>query len=643
VNNNSTNKDTLFGIRSDLLICLFLGLIALVVYWQVINHEFINYDDPTYVTDNHHVQAGLTLESLTWSFGFTREGTYWHPLTWLSHILDCQLYGLNPGMHHLTNLILHMASSIFLFLVLGRMTGALWKSAFVAALFALHPLNVDSVAWVAERKNVLSTFFWMLTMLTYAYYSKRPNPYKYLLTFFCFALGLLAKPMLVTLPFVLLLLDYWPLGRLRSPTIPSAFRLALEKVPFFVLSGVGIYLSASSVEGLGTVIPMELRPMELRVANALVSYVSYIGKMIWPQGLAIHYPYPDMVPIWKATCAGLFLVLVSLVVLPAIKRKPYLSVGWLWFLGTLVPVTGLVQVGLWPAMADRWAYVPLIGLFIMIAWGVCDLVARWSHKKTVLASLSLAILLVLMILSWTQVRYWKNSISLFEHALNVTSNNCFAHTRLALDLANQGRLTEAIRHFFEALLINPGYANAHNGLGSALTKQGRMDEAIRHFYEALRIDPGCAEGHYNLGRILNKQGRTDEAISHYVQALRINPDFAEAHNNLGSVLANQGRMNEAFSHFSAALQIKPRYAGAHYNLGGILANRGRMDEAIKHYFHALRINPGFAEAHNGLGVVLAKQGRVNEAISHYSEALRINPRYTEARNNLNSALTIKGE
>jgi len=538
---NNTHKDTILGLRSELLICLLLGLIALAVYWHVTNHEFIYYDDPLYVIENHHVRAGLTLKSFAWSFNFKeKDRTYWHPLTWLSHILDCQLYGLNPGMHHLTNLVLHVASSILLFLVLSRMTGALWKSAFVAALFALHPLNVDSVAWVAERKNVLSTFFWMLTMLTYAYYSKQPNTYKYLLTFFCFALGLLAKPMLVTLPFVLLLLDYWPLGRLRHPTTPSAFRLVLEKVPFFVLSGVGIYLSASSVEGLGTVIPMELRPMELRVANALVSYVSYIGKMIWPQGLAIHYPYPDMVPTWKATCAGLFLVLVSLVVFPAIKRKPYLSVGWLWFLGTLVPVTGLVQVGLWPAMADRWAYVPLIGLFIMIAWGVCDLVARWSRKKTVLASLSLAILLVLMILSWTQVRYWKNSIALFEHALNVTMNNVPAHNNLGKSLAKRGEIAEAIIHFSEALRIKPRYAKAHYNLGLAFANQDRTTEAIIHFSEALRIKPGLAEAHHNLGVALMRKGKIVDAIAHFREALIIRPDFSSAHSNLKIALELKG-------------------------------------------------------------------------------------------------------
>jgi len=572
--NNSTHKDTLFGIRLDLLVCLLLGLITLAVYWQVTNHELTSFDDDLYVTDNHHVQAGLTLKSFAWSFSFKeKDRTYWHPLTWLSHILDCQLYGLNPGMHHLTNLIFHMASSIFLFLVLSRMTSALWRSAFVAALFALHPLNVDSVAWVAERKNVLSTFFWMLAMLAYAYYSERPGLYRYLLTFFSFALGLLAKPMLATLPFVLFLLDYWPLGRLRSPTIPSVFRLVLEKVPFFALSGVAIYLSASSLKDVASVIPMELRPMELRVANALVSYVSYIGKMIWPRDLAVHYPFPQMVPIWKAACAGLFLVLVSLVVLQAIKRKPYLSVGWLWFLGTLVPVIGLVQVGLWPAMADRWAYVPLIGLFIMIAWGVSDLVARWRHKETVLTSLSSAILLVLMTLSWTQVRYWKNSISLFEHALNVTTNNYVAHTHLGPALASQSKMNEAIRHYSEALRINPWEAKLHNNLAVALENQGRFAEAITHFSVALQIEPRYAKAHYNLGVVLVKQGRTAEAISRFSEALRINPEYADAHYNLGLAFANQGRLDEAIRHFSEALRVNPSFVQAHDNLKKALALR----------------------------------------------------------------------
>jgi len=609
VTNNSTHKHTLFGIRANLLVCLFLGLITLAVYWQTINHGFV-WDDHDYITKNHHIQSGLTLRSIAWSFSFKDKGkTYWHPLTWLSHILDCQLYGLNPGMHHLTNLIFHVASSILLFLVLSRMTGALWRSAFVAALFALHPLNVDSVAWVAERKNVLSTFFWMLTMLIYAYYSKQPNPYRYLLTFFCFALGLLAKPMLVTLPFVLLLLDYWPLGRLRRPTTPSPFRLVLEKVPFFVLSGVVIYLSASSLQDSKIIISMKAVPMKLRMANALVSYVSYIGKMIWPRDLAVHYPYPDMVPIWKAASAGLFLVLVSMVVLLAIKRKPYLSVGWLWFLGTLVPVIGLVQAGLWPAMADRWAYIPLIGLFAMIAWGVPELAARWRHRKTALTITAATLLSILTATTLLQERYWTNSITLFEHTLHVTNNNYIVHTNLGAAFASEGELNKAISCFSEALRINPRATEAHNGLGSVLTKKGKFNNAIRHFFAALQINSRHENAHYNLGNVFDKQGRTNEAIDHYSRALRINPMFAEAHNNLGAVLLNQGRLNEAIRHFSVAVRIKDKYAEAHNNLGAVMMNQGRITEAIRHFSQALYINPMFAEAHNNLKKALILQGK----------------------------------
>jgi len=590
------------------MFCLFLGLITLAVYWQVIDHEFINYDDPLYITDNPYVQAGLSLETIEWSFNFTdKDQTYWHPLTWLSHILDCQLFGLNAGMHHLTNVILHVLNSVLLFLVFKRMTGALWKSFFVGALFALHPLNVDSVAWVAERKNVLSAFFWMLTMLSYAHYSDRPGLYRYLMTLLAFALGLLAKPMLVTLPFVLLLLDYWSLGRLRQPTIPSTFRLFIEKAPFLVLSGAAVYLSASSVEGFDTLISMELRPMKLRIANALVSYVNYMGKMIFPQGLAIYYPFPDMVPIWKAICAGLFLVLVSLPALFMIKRKPYFSLGWLWFLGTLVPVIGLVQVGLWPAMADRWAYIPLIGLFIMLVWGAADLATQWRHKGKRLAIISAMLFSILIATTLVQLRYWANSITLFEHTLDVTANNFHAHSSLGAGLEKQGRTAEAIGQYFQALQINPGYAKAHN----------------------------------NLGNALDKQGRTYEAIHHYSQALQIDPRFAEAHNNLAIVLANQGKLSEAIRHFSEALKINPRAVLAHYNLGFALANQDKLSEAIKHFSEALRINPRHVQAHNALGHILLRKGNIEDAVFHFREAILIKPDYVQAHNGLKKALMLQ--
>ena len=608
----NTHKETFFNRRRDILVCLFLVIMTLAVYWQVGNHEFVNFDDSAYVTENYHVQRGLTLENINWAFSFAdKEKTYWHPLTWLSHMLDCQLYGLSPGMHHLTNLVLHIVSTLLLFLVFYRMTGALWRSAFIAALFALHPLNVDSVAWVAERKNLLSTFFWMLTMLAYVRYTERPGLYRYLLVFLVFALGLLAKPMLVTLPFVLLLLDYWPLGRLRFGQSGGegtpAFRLILEKVPLLALSVVSISLSFLSVHGIGVAVSMESVPMKLRIANALVSYVKYIGHMIWPQNLAVLYPYPGMVPMWQTIGALLLLICISVLVIRMMRRIPCLVTGWFWYLGTLVPVIGLVQVGLWPAMADRFTYVPLIGLFVMIAWGVPELVGRWRYRDAGLAAIAAVLLSILMVTTWQQVRYWRNDIALFEHALNVTVNNYVAHYNLGTYLAQQGEIAKASEHFFEALRINPLYEEAHNNLGLALTRQGRVEEGILHFREALRIKPVYAKAHYNMGVVLLSRGKIEEAAAHFEEVLRIKPDYVEAHNNLGVVLVRQGRVEEGISHFLEALKIKPDYAEAHNNLGVVLGRQGRVEEAAAHFREALRIKPDYAEAYRNLQIALKKR------------------------------------
>jgi tetratricopeptide (TPR) repeat protein len=642
-------KETFFNMRGDVLVCLFVILTTLAVYWQVTNHAFVNFDDDKYVSENKKVQAGLTLESLSWSFSFSHHSdqAHWHPLTWLSYMLDCELYGLRSDMHHLTNVILHLANCLLLFVIFRRMTGALWRSAFVAALFALHPLNVDSVAWVAQRKNVLSTFFWMLTLLAYVHYSKGPRLRRYLIMYLFFILGLMSKPMLVTLPFTLLLLDYWPLGRFSlgrsEDERPVAFRLVLEKAPLFVLSGVSIFLSSLSQQHYGVVVSTESVPMKLRVENALVSYVNYIGKMLWPENLTVFYPFPKMLPMWQAAGAFVLIAFVTVLIIGASKRKPYLAVGWLWYLGTLVPVIGLMQVGLWPAMADRWAYVPLIGLFIIIAWGTPEIVARWRYKEIGLATAVVLVLFIVWATTWIQVRYWTNSITLFEHAIAVDSNNPIAHYNLGAELAERNRIAEAVYHYTEALRIDPDYAAAHNNLGVALVNQGRSAEAINHYSEALRINRGFEGAHYNLGVALAKEGRIAEAIRQYNEALRIKPDFDRAHNNLGIALAKQGRISEAIHHYSEALRIKPDFAEAHNNLANALAKQGGISEAIHHYSEALRIAPLYEEAHNNLGVILAKQGRTAEAISHYSEALRINRDSLEAHINLGNALVTQGD
>ena len=600
MNAGNNHKETFWGIRVDVFVCLLLVLLILAVYWQVINHEFINFDDDVYVTANRKVQAGLSLEGLKFAFSFA-EQTYWHPLTWLSHMLDCQLFGLNAGLHHLMNLIFHITNSLLLFVVLKRMSGARWQSAFVAALFALHPLNVDSVAWVSERKNLLSTFFWLLTMLAYVRYAERPHFYKYTLVFVTMALGLLAKPMLVTLPFVFLLLDYWPMRRFSSDQVANgsnggfgqsifgsatrsqAFGLILEKVPLLALAAFTINLSSSSVREYGIVLSMESVSMMLRIYNALVSYIKYLGKMIWPQKLAIHYPFPETIPLWQPFAAFMLLVIISGLFIKALKRAPYLAVGWLWYLGTLVPVIGLMQAGLWPAMADRWTYVPAIGIYILVAWGISDLAARWQFKKAWLSLAAASVLLVFMFTAWLQVRFWTDSIPLFEHALKVTTHNFVAHNNLGTALKDQGRIEEAINHYHEALRIFPGYANAHNNIGAAMEDQGKIAEAIHHYTEALRFDPDNALIHYNLGHVLGEQDRTGEAIRHYVKALQIKPDFADAHNNLGIALLRLGKIKQAIGHMQEAVRLRPDSVLMQNNLKSALIVQTKFQNLVKNH------------------------------------------------------------
>jgi len=609
---NNPDNLSIGNIRYDVLICLFLAIATLIAYWQVGNHNFLSFDDHLYILHNQHVNNGLSLKSISWAFSFT-DISYWHPLTWLSHMLDCQLYGLNPSMHHTTSLIFHIINCLLLFLVFKGMTGAVWKSAFIAALFALHPINVESVAWAAERKNVLSTLFWMLTLLTYGYYSLKPGFYRYFLTLFCFLLGLLAKPMLVTLPFVLLLFDYWPLERLRSssPTNidrykkASLLHLILEKLPFFLLAGASIYISSLSAQQHEIVVSTESVSMKLRVANALVSYVKYIGKMIWPKNLAVYYPYPESIPFWKVAGAALFLVCVSILVFRALRSKPYLVVGWLWYIGTLVPAIGLIQLGLWPSIADRFAYVPLIGLFVVIAWGVPDLVARWRYKKIVLATTATALLLIFTAATWFQNKYWTNNVALFKHSLDVTNDNDVAHQKLGEALAAQGKTDEAVRHYYEALRIKPDLVAAHLNLGAALREKGKINEAVEHFSMALRAEPDCAEAYYELGVTLEKQGNFDGAEKHYIKALRIKPDYAKAHNNLGIVLKKKKKDKEAIFHLYEALRIDSDFAGAYYNLGIIYANQKNIEKAILHYKKALYFSPNMAQALYNLSWILA--------------------------------------
>jgi len=581
MNDNTTKRNKLLQIRPDLLVCLFFVIAILSVYWQVRNYSFVNYDDRQYVTQNHYVQAGLTLESIKWSFTAIHASN-WHPLTWLSHMLDCQIYEMNPGHHHMTNVLLHILNTLLLFLVFKRMTGKLWQSGFVAALFALHPLHVESVAWVAERKDLLSTFFWMLTLWSYVRYVERSDFNRYLPVLFFFILGLMAKPMLVTLPFVLLLLDYWPLRRFElgsrdennSQQRRFNFGLICEKMPLFFLSAVSSVVTYIVQESSGAVNSLAVIPFHIRIANATVSYASYIGKMIWPHNLAVFYPYPESIVSWKITGAGLLLGVISVIVCQMVRTKPYFAVGWLWYIGSLVPVIGIVQAGV-QKMADRYTYVPLIGLFIIIAWGVPDILVRWRHKKIILAISTTFVLSAFMICTWFQVKNWQNSITLFEHALDVTVDNSIAHINLGEALAGQGKIDAAVRHYYEALRIKPNLAAPHLNLGVALKEGGKLSEAINHFSKVLGLKSDCAEVHYELGDTLDRKGDFASAIEHYLEAVRIKPDYAKVYNNLGVIQARQNKDKEAIAHFYKAIQIDSAYAGAYYNLGKIFTNQGK--------------------------------------------------------------------
>jgi len=578
----------------DYLICLLLITATLAVYWQVLDHSFVNYDDTLYVTKNPYVQAGLTSRGITWSLTATRAGN-WHPLTWLSHMLDWHLYGMDPGWHHFSSLLFHTANALLLFLVLNRMTGGLWRSAFVAGLFALHPLHVESVAWVAERKDVLSTFFLFLTLLSYIWYVERPGFYRYFLVILCFVLGLMAKPMVVTLPFLLLLLDFWPLERFtlgpsnnnqtatHRPPINAkkpwrqALALLMEKTPLFILTAVSSFVTFTVQKSGGSVAPLEIYPFKMRLANALLSYVRYIIKMIWPEHLAVFYPHPGQsLAMWQAALAGLLLVVISIAVIRARHRYPYLPVGWFWYVGTLVPVIGLVQVGA-QAMADRYTYVPLIGLFIMISWGVPNLLLKLRFQYFVSATAVGIVIAALMICTHLQVASWRNNITLFKKAVEVNANNYLAHINLGGALAEQGNIEEAEKHFSRALQLNPRSAVAHNDLGNILQQQGKLEKAIDHFYESLHRDPNLSETHFNLGNALLRQGKIEEARIHFATALQIRPDFAEGYNSLGVALARQGKVDEAIVHFREAVRLKPSYAQARSNLELALQEAGKSN------------------------------------------------------------------
>ena len=616
-------------------LCLFLAAITFAVFGQTTDFGFVNFDDDLYVYQNAKVPGGL--KSLAWIFTHADCSLY-HPLTIVSLMADYQFHKLHAGWYHFTNVLLHTASVILLFLILRQVTGAFWRSAFVAAMFAIHPLRAESVAWVAERKDVLSAFFFMLTIGAYVHYVRNPKSLaRYLLVAIAFVMALLSKPTVVTLPFVLPLLDYWPLQRLESRKLSG---LVMEKLPLLALAAGACVLTVLAAKT--AIASTESFPISSRVANALVSYVVYLRQMFWPEGLALFYPRPENgYSVWAVTLSFLLLASITGCVLAFRRKRPWLLVGWLWYLVMLTPMIGIVQ-GSSFAHADRVTYLPQIGLYLMLAWAAVDLSANWHYRRMTLGGLATIVLVALFFSARTQVAYWRDSETLWSHTLACTTRNLLAHLNLGSALLEKQRPDEAITHFQQALQIKPDYALSYFYLGLALSKQKKTDEAIAQYQKSLNLEPNATPAHRNLGDIFLEQGKVDDAISQFQHALQADPDDADAHSSLGSALLRQGRIDEAAVAFQKTLQIKPDHAQAHYNLGNIFLEKGKTDDAIGQYQLALQTYPDYAQADNNLGDALLREGRADEAIPHYQHALQNDPNCAPALVNLGGILLQRG-
>jgi protein O-mannosyl-transferase len=682
--------------RGAIAACLLLALTTLLLYLPATRNGFVNLDDYEYIIDNTHVTSGITWTGILWAFKFTGYASNWHPLTWLSHALDCQLFGLHPAGHHLTSIFLHVVNSVLVLLLFRQMTGSLWRSLYVAALFAWHPLHVESVAWASERKDVLSTFFWLLTTMAYVRYvhesdkateppsNQGPGPVNrpkrwrfYLLALVLFALGLMSKPMLVTLPCALLLLDFWPLKRTpaklapdEQPTLLSLpwTRLILEKIPFFLLAFAASLITYSIQRHAGAVSSLEEVSLARRAGNAAVAYLQYVFKVIWPSHLAALYPYPRHQSVILILVAVGFLIVCSCLALIATKRRPYLFTGWFWFLGTLVPTIGLVQVGS-QAMADRYMYIPSIGFFALVVWGLRDFLhACTPAGRTMAATAGIVSLLGFLVCTSLQITTWHDSEKLFRHAIEATHDNYIAYNGLggALDAENhpdealtcyyrsvdinprypegqynlgtallrQGKLDEAIGHLVTVLKENPDYAAARNNLGKAFMLQGHLDQAAAQFSRAIQSDPNYAQACYNLGTVLMAQSRPQEAAAQFSRAIELKPDYFDAYGNLGVALMRLGRPSEGIIRFAQAVQLRPDDMPSRSNLGMALMEADRPAEAVAQFSEAVRLNSGDPKAHFNLAMALARRHQTREAISHYRAALGLKPDFVQALNNL---------
>jgi Flp pilus assembly protein TadD len=628
--------------KVELAVCVLLLLAVVAAFGQTVQHEFFSLDDGGYVYGNAHVFRGLTTAGIVRAF--TRgDQANWIPLTWLSLMLDCQFYGLHAGGHHLTNVLLHAATAILLFLVLRRMTGRLWPSALAAALFAVHPLRTESVAWITERKDVLSGLFFMLTLWAYLGYVRHPfSGARYALLLLLFALGLMAKPMLVTLPFVLLLLDYWPLGRMAGTAdqrAVSPWRLMMEKVPLFALVA-GDCVAMMLIQD-HTLVSSERLPLWWRLGNATIAYATYLGQFFWPAGLVVVYPRLELaLPWWRVGAACAVLAGVTAAAVLARRKCPYLLVGWLWYVGMLVPVIGLLQVGC-ASRADRFTYLPQIGLVVALIWGAADLCRAWPYRRWAIGAASALLLPVLLGCAFRQTSFWCDSLTLWDRTLALTAPNYMAQNGMGGALASDNRLEEGMEHFRLAIALAPYSAPFHANLGNTLIEVGRPDEAEREFHRVLELDPHDAEAAERLGVLLANRGRVDEAIALFRWSLQVNPDNADTCYDLGKALLRRGRQAEAQKLFQKAKELVPDYVAVHDELGRVMADHGQLNAAIKHFQRALDGDPKCRSARLDLAQALAARGRFEEAIVQYRTALRLDPRDAEARDRL--AVLLKRE
>ncbi len=606
---------------------LLLVIVAGGVYWQVHAFELLNNDDIKYISLNPRVPQGITWDNVKWAFT-TGYFSNWHPLTWITFMADVELYGMYPGGFHSTNLQFHLMATLLLFLALSKMTGQVWPSAMTAFLFALHPLHVESVAWVSERKDVLSGSFMMLALLAYAWYVERPGLFRYLLVLLAYALGLMSKPMLVTLPFVLLLLDYWPIERLRPA---SALRCVLEKIPLIAVSAASSAVTYLVQRHGGAMEKFDHLAFPYRAANAALAYISYLVKTFWPSSLAPFYPHPGMEVSWSRAAVAAIALLAMTALSVAWRRKhPYVLVGWLWFLGMLVPVIGLVQVGA-QGMADRYTYLPLVGVFIAVSW----LTHTWTDRKPgrvrVVLAATAVLVVTLCVLTSLQIGRWHDGVTLYRHAVAITPNNPVAHNLYGNALALRGRTREAVPHFEAALRLDPDYPNAHFGLGIAKQQMGDLDGAVMHYKETVRLEPDQLRAQYKLGEVLFLQRNYEESEKAFQAVIDQEPRYMEAHNGLGMTLAARGRYREAMGKYVDALNIRNDYVDALLNLAVALVNTGQAERALQPLHEALQAAPDHAPTHMYLGLVRERLGDSEEARMHLQQALRLDPALAPAR------------